>query len=87
MREFLREGGKKRVFLAHDSLLGREVAFALIRTEGLDDAGHERINREAQAMAGLDVLSDYVMTRSSGTTSGAASSRKRATRIRWSSRR
>ncbi len=53
VREFLGEGGKKRVFLAHDSLLDREVAFALIRTEGLDDAGRERITREAQAMARL----------------------------------
>ena len=32
MREFLGEGGKKRVFLAHDSLLDRDVAFALVRT-------------------------------------------------------
>ncbi len=53
VREFLGEGGKKRVFLAHDSLLDREVAFALIRTEGLDDAGRERITREAQAMGRL----------------------------------
>ena len=53
VREFLGEGGKKRVFLAHDSLLDREVAFALIRTEGLDDVGRERITREAQAMGRL----------------------------------
>ncbi len=53
VREFLGKGGKKRVFLAHDSLLDREVAFALIRTEGLDDAGRERISAEAQAMGRL----------------------------------
>ena len=47
VREFLGKGGKKRVFLAHDSLLDREVAFALIRTEGLDDAGREPPASEA----------------------------------------
>ncbi|TAK73946.1 MAG: hypothetical protein EPO16_11665, partial [Dehalococcoidia bacterium] len=50
VRKFLGEGGKKRVFLAHDALLDRDVAFALIKTEGLDDVGRERITREAQAM-------------------------------------
>lgn len=39
---FLGEGGKKRVFLAHDALLDRDVAFSLIKTEGLDDEGRER---------------------------------------------
>ncbi len=50
---FLGEGGKKRVFLAHDSLLDREVAFALIKTDGLDEVGRERVTREAQAMGRL----------------------------------
>ena len=50
---FLGEGGKKRVFLAHDTLLDRDVAFALIKTEGLDAAGRERVTREAQAMGRL----------------------------------
>ena len=53
MRRFLGEGGKKRVYLAHDSLLDRDVAFALIRTEGLDETGRERVRREAQALARL----------------------------------
>ncbi len=39
VRRFLGEGGKKRVYLAHDALLDRDVAFALIKTEGLDAAG------------------------------------------------
>ena len=30
---FLGEGGKKRVYVAQDTLLNREVAFALIKTE------------------------------------------------------
>ena len=49
----LGEGGKKKVYLAHDTLLDREVAFALIKTEGLDEAGRSRISREAQAMGRL----------------------------------
>ena len=50
VKRFLGEGGKKRVYLAQDTLLDREVAFALIKTEGLDDASRTRITREAQAM-------------------------------------
>ena len=50
VRRFLGEGGKKRVYLAHDELLDRNVAFALIKIEGLDEVGRERIVREAQAM-------------------------------------
>ncbi|HTE85896.1 MAG TPA: serine/threonine-protein kinase, partial [Dehalococcoidia bacterium] len=50
---FLGEGGKKRVYLAHDSTLDRDVAFALIKVEGLDDTARERIAREAQAMGKL----------------------------------
>jgi serine/threonine protein kinase/tetratricopeptide (TPR) repeat protein len=53
VKRFLGEGGKKRVFLAHDTLLDREVAFALIKTEGLDKVARERITREAQAMGHL----------------------------------
>jgi len=53
VRRFLGEGGKKRVFLAHDTRLDRDVAFALIKTEGLDEVGRERIVREAQAMGRL----------------------------------
>ena len=47
---FLGKGGKKKVYLAHDNLLDRDVAFALIKTEGLDDTSRERISRKAQAM-------------------------------------
>ena len=53
VKRFLGEGGKKRVYLAHDSTLDREVAFALIKTEGLDDTSRTRIQREAQAMGRL----------------------------------
>ena len=37
VKQFLGEGGKKKVYLALDTLLDREVAFALIKSEGLDD--------------------------------------------------
>jgi serine/threonine protein kinase len=53
VRRFLGEGGKKRVYLAHDTKLDRDVAFALIKTDGLDDEGLLRIKREAQAMGRL----------------------------------
>ncbi|MFQ6028965.1 MAG: inactive serine/threonine-protein kinase VRK3, partial [Dehalococcoidia bacterium] len=53
VKKFLGEGGKKQVYLAHDSLLDRDVAFALIKTEGLDDVSRTRITREAQAMGRL----------------------------------
>ncbi|MFQ6029890.1 MAG: serine/threonine-protein kinase, partial [Dehalococcoidia bacterium] len=53
VKRFLGEGGKKKVYLAHDSLLDRDVAFALIKTEGLDEVSRTRIAREAQAMGRL----------------------------------
>ena len=53
VKRSLGEGGKKKVYLAHDTLLDRDVAFALIKTEGLDEAGRSRISREAQAMGRL----------------------------------
>lgn len=53
VRRFLGEGGRKRVYLAHDTKLDRDVAFAVIKTEGLDEAGLSRVKREAQAMGRL----------------------------------
>ena len=53
VRRFLGEGGKKRVFAVHDRFLDRDAAVALIRTEGLNSVGRQRILREAQAMARL----------------------------------
>ena len=51
---FLGEGGKKRVYLAHDTRLERDVALALIKTAALDEAGLLRVRREARAMGRLD---------------------------------
>jgi hypothetical protein len=53
VKRFLGEGGKKKVYLAHDTTLDREVAFALIKSEGLDETSRARIQREAQAMGRL----------------------------------
>jgi class 3 adenylate cyclase len=53
VRRFLGEGGRKRVYLAHDTKLDRDVAVAVIKTEGLDADGLTRVRREAQAMGRL----------------------------------
>jgi tetratricopeptide (TPR) repeat protein len=53
VKKFLGEGGKKKVYLVHDTLLDRDVAFALIKTEKLDDATRSRVSREARAMGRL----------------------------------
>jgi eukaryotic-like serine/threonine-protein kinase len=53
VKKFLGEGGKKKVYLAHDTVLDRDVAFALIKTEKLDETARTRIKREAQAMGRL----------------------------------
>jgi hypothetical protein len=53
VKKFLGEGGKKKVYLAHDSALDREVALAVVKAEGLDETSRTRITREAQAMGRL----------------------------------
>ena len=53
VKEFLGEGARKRVYRAHDTVLDRGVALAVIRTEGLDVSSRVRVTREAQAMARL----------------------------------
>jgi len=53
VKSVLGEGGKKKVYLAHDTTLDRDVAFGLIKAEGLDADSRQRIIREAQAMARL----------------------------------
>ncbi|HEY3117359.1 MAG TPA: hypothetical protein VGK54_11515, partial [Chloroflexota bacterium] len=39
VEKLLGEGGKKRVYLAHDHQLDRDVAFALLKSDGLDLEG------------------------------------------------
>ena len=60
VKRFLGEGGKKKVYLALDTTLDREVAFALINSEGLDETSRARVQREAQAMGRLGSHSHIV---------------------------
>jgi class 3 adenylate cyclase len=53
VKGFLGEGARKLVYLAHDTALDRDVAIAMLKTEGLDQAARMRLEREAQAMAQL----------------------------------
>ncbi len=70
VKKFLGEGGKKKVYLAHDTKLDRDVAFALIKTERLDETARTRIEREAQAMGKLgdhpNIVSIYDMGEENG---------------------
>jgi class 3 adenylate cyclase len=53
VERFLGEGAKKRVYLAHDTRLDRDVAIGVIKTEGLDAQGRLRVEREVHAMGRL----------------------------------
>ncbi|MGZ8667120.1 MAG: protein kinase family protein, partial [Solirubrobacterales bacterium] len=53
VRNFLGQGGRKRVFLAEDMPSGSEVAVALFDTENVAAAVQARARREAQAMRKL----------------------------------
>src|SRR3954467_16005897 len=53
VQRFLGEGGRKRVYLAHDTMLDRDVALGLVKIDGLDEEGRVRVLREAQSMARL----------------------------------
>ena len=70
VERFLGAGGRKRVFLAHDTTLDRDVAFAQIRTEGLDDLARERVMREAQSMARLGAHPNLVAIHDIGEENG-----------------
>lgn len=50
---FLGEGGMKQVFAATDTRLGREVALAFFKTDGLSSDELARIEREIKAMVAL----------------------------------
>ncbi len=71
VERFLGEGGKKRVFLAHDTTLDRDVAFGQFRTEGMDAAGRARVTQEAQAMGRVGAHPNLVNIYDIGEESGA----------------
>ena len=70
VKQLLGEGASKRVYLVHDTLLDRDVAFALIKNEGLDEVGRKRILREARAMASLGDHSNIVQLHDLGEEAG-----------------
>jgi serine/threonine-protein kinase len=47
------DGLRKQVYRARDTLLDRDVALALLRTDGLDDAERTRVEREVRVVARL----------------------------------
>ncbi len=53
IEQFIGEGSRKRVYRAHDTRLDRTVALAIVKTEGLDAAGLDRVRRETRAMGRL----------------------------------
>jgi len=53
VRRRLGEGGKGIVFLAQDTVLDRGVAIKVIKGEGLDEEGLQRVQREMRTMARL----------------------------------
>jgi class 3 adenylate cyclase len=53
VQRYLGEGARKRVYLAHDTVLDRDVAIGLVKMEGLDEEGRTRVTQEAQSMARL----------------------------------
>ena len=60
VKRFLGEGGMKKVYLAHDSRLDRDVAFSLIKVERLDNTSRGRVSHEVQAMGRLGAHSNIV---------------------------
>jgi len=69
VERLLGEGGKKRVYLAHDVTLDRDVAFGLIKAEGLEVAdrvpppanrliGHSRVTGRAVELAPTDTVGE-----------------------------
>ncbi|HET6867134.1 MAG TPA: AAA family ATPase [Solirubrobacteraceae bacterium] len=71
VERFLGEGAHKRVYLAHDVTLDREVAFALIGGEGLDAGRADRVRREGVAMGRLAGHPNVVTVYDAGEERGA----------------
>src|SRR5262245_59959098 len=53
IHRLLGEGSRKRVYLARDTRLDRDVALALIKSETLDPTSVARMQRETQTMGRL----------------------------------
>lgn len=70
IERLLGEGGKKRVYLAHDDLLDSQVAIAFIKTDGLGAEDLHEVRREAQAMGRLRDHPNIVTVHDVGDESG-----------------
>ena len=53
VKALLGEGARKKVYRAHDTLMDRDVAFALIKAEGLDKEAKKRVELEVRVMGRL----------------------------------
>ncbi len=53
VKGWLGEGAFKRVYLAYDTMLDRDVALALVKMEVLDESGRQRLRRELRSMGRL----------------------------------
>lgn len=71
VERFLGEDAHKRVYLAHDVTLDREVAFALIGGEALDAGRADRVRREGVAMGRLGGHPNVVTVYDAGEERGA----------------
>jgi hypothetical protein len=71
VERFLGEGAHKRVYVAHDVTLDREVAFALIGGEALEAGRADRVRREALAMGRLAGHPNVVTVYDAGEERGA----------------
>ena len=69
VQSLLGEGGRKVVYRAHDMRLDRDVACALIKTNGLDAGERERVQREAGTLGRLNGHPKWGRARSYGTRS------------------
>ena len=70
VKRFLGAGAHKSVYLAHDTMLDREVAFALIGTDVHDAGRADRIRREGRAMGRLAGHPNVVTVYDAGEESG-----------------
>lgn len=53
VKRMICEGARKKVYLCRDTTLDCEVAFSLVKTEGLDEDARKRVIREAKVMGRL----------------------------------
>ena len=63
VKQFLGEGGKKKVYLAHDTVLDRDIAFALIKTEKLDDEARQYYQEAIKVCTEMPFRPELALTR------------------------